>query len=231
MSPTVKQRLRPQRSVSLPPGIINAAMTSRNTVIATWMPWTVVSRSSLMSLIITFMLVPAKLQMNCASASGTSTRRNALDGRPAVPPSATSHLPPHEPGRHSTAGHAEVSAGRPRFCLRTRWRSCRSIMASVRAMGLHPMEVISPGRWNVPPLGRHRTPAGGWRRPRPSTAFLLGTRLPCHPILCRMRFDHPVDHPDDRSGSVGSPLDRRAIQREQARSVWSRPGRRRASGS
>ena len=29
-----------------------------------------------MSVIITFMFEPAKLQMNCARASGTSTRRN-----------------------------------------------------------------------------------------------------------------------------------------------------------
>src|SRR3954451_7685717 len=47
-----------------PPGIISAAITSRKMVIATCTPWTVVSRSSLMSLIITFMLEPAKLQMN-----------------------------------------------------------------------------------------------------------------------------------------------------------------------
>src|SRR4029450_1432887 len=26
--------------------------------------------------------------------------------------------------------------------------------------------------------------------------------LPCHPILYRMRLDHPDDHPDDPSGSV-----------------------------
>jgi hypothetical protein len=43
----------------LPPGIINAAITSRNTVIATCTPCTDVSRSLLMSLIITFMLEPA----------------------------------------------------------------------------------------------------------------------------------------------------------------------------
>ena len=66
----MKQRLRPYRSVSLPPGIISAAMTSRKMVIATCTPWTVVSRSWLMSLIMTFMFEPAKLQMNCASASG-----------------------------------------------------------------------------------------------------------------------------------------------------------------
>jgi hypothetical protein len=52
-------------------------MISRNSVIATWTPCTVVSRSLLMSLIITFMFEPAKLQMNCASASGRSMRRVA----------------------------------------------------------------------------------------------------------------------------------------------------------
>jgi hypothetical protein len=44
-------------------------------------------------------------------------------------------------------------------------------------------------------------------------------------------LDHPDDHPDDPSGCVWIRLDRQAIQPEQARSVWSRPGRRRASGS
>jgi hypothetical protein len=38
------------------------------------------------------MLVPAKLQMNWASASGISTCRNPADGRPALPAAATSHL-------------------------------------------------------------------------------------------------------------------------------------------
>ena len=75
VSPTVKQRLRPQRSDNLLPGIIRAAMTSRNSVIAVCTPWTVVSRSVLMSLIITFMLEPAKLQMNWARARGTSSLR------------------------------------------------------------------------------------------------------------------------------------------------------------
>ncbi len=57
--PAVRQRLRPYRSVSFPPGIINAAITSRNKVMATWTPCTVVCRSVLMSLIMTFMLEPA----------------------------------------------------------------------------------------------------------------------------------------------------------------------------
>ena len=62
--PSVKHRFRPHLSVSLPPGIINAAMTNRKTVMTVCTPWTVVSRSSLMSVIITFMFDPAKLQMN-----------------------------------------------------------------------------------------------------------------------------------------------------------------------
>src|SRR3954464_6864566 len=63
---------------------MSAAMTSRNRVIAICTPWTVVSRSLLMSLIITFMLEPAKLQMNCARASGASTPRIAFVDDPAV---------------------------------------------------------------------------------------------------------------------------------------------------
>jgi hypothetical protein len=83
----VKQRLRPHRSVSLPPGIMRAAITNRNSVIATCTPCTVVSRSALMSVIMTFMFEPAKLQMNCASASGTRIFRNAAEGRPVLTPS------------------------------------------------------------------------------------------------------------------------------------------------
>src|SRR3954463_2721321 len=76
----MKQRLRPKRSVSLLHGIIRIAMTSRNSVIASCTPWTVVSRSSLMSLIMTFMFEPAKLQMNCANASGNRARRSCDRG-------------------------------------------------------------------------------------------------------------------------------------------------------
>jgi hypothetical protein len=87
VSPTVKHRLRPHRSVSFPPGIMSAAMTNKKSVIAICTPSTVVSRSLLMSLIMTFMLEPAKLQMNCASARGRSTLRRAPDGRPTLTPS------------------------------------------------------------------------------------------------------------------------------------------------
>ena len=71
----MKQRLRPQRSVSLLQGIMRTAMISRNSVIVAWTPLTVVSRSSVMSLIITFMFEPAKLHMNWASASGARNLR------------------------------------------------------------------------------------------------------------------------------------------------------------
>src|SRR4051812_42758002 len=71
----VKQRFRPQRSLSLLQGIMRIAMINRNSVIAAWTPCTVVSRSSVMSLIITFMFEPAKLQMNWASASGARKLR------------------------------------------------------------------------------------------------------------------------------------------------------------
>jgi len=75
MRPPRKHRFRPQRSVSLLQGIISTAMISRKRVIVAWTPITDVSRSCVMSLIITFMFEPAKLQMNCASASGRISRR------------------------------------------------------------------------------------------------------------------------------------------------------------
>src|SRR5215831_7847481 len=72
----MKQRLRPQRSVSLLHGIMRMAMIRRNRVMAVCTPLTLVLRSRLMSLIITFMFEPAKLQMNCANASGARIRRD-----------------------------------------------------------------------------------------------------------------------------------------------------------
>jgi hypothetical protein len=59
----------------LPAGVISAAITSKKIVIATCTPCTVVSRSVLISVIMTFMLEPAKLQMNCANASGANIPR------------------------------------------------------------------------------------------------------------------------------------------------------------
>ena len=78
----MKHRLRPQRSVSLLHGIIRIAMISRNRVIAVCTPFTVVSRSWLMSVIITFMFDPAKLQMNWASARGRINLRGDTTARP-----------------------------------------------------------------------------------------------------------------------------------------------------
>ena len=100
--PIVKQRLRPQRSLSLLAGIIRIAMINKNRVIAACTPCTVVSRSSVMSLIITFMFEPAKLQMNWASASGARNLRRETtapaDARsPLNGPLASRPPPPREP--------------------------------------------------------------------------------------------------------------------------------------
>jgi hypothetical protein len=50
-----------------------------------------------MSLIITFMFEPAKLQMNWASAKGMSALRSALENRPVVVCSAMAYPPLFEP--------------------------------------------------------------------------------------------------------------------------------------
>jgi hypothetical protein len=73
-------------------------MTSRNTVIAVFTPSRVVFSDSLMSLIITVMFVPAKLQMNWASASGISALPAACDDRAGTACSVISHQPPVENG-------------------------------------------------------------------------------------------------------------------------------------
>jgi hypothetical protein len=50
-----------------------------------------------MSEIITFMFVPAKLQMNCASASGINIRRSEPGDRATPTPSVTEMLPEFRP--------------------------------------------------------------------------------------------------------------------------------------
>jgi hypothetical protein len=64
-------------------------MISKNRVIVACTPVTVVSRSLVMSLIITFMFEPAKLQMNWASASGARNLRRSA----AAPTMPRSWLP------------------------------------------------------------------------------------------------------------------------------------------
>src|SRR4051794_8448667 len=96
----MKQRLRPQRSVNLLHGIMKIAITSRNSVIVACTPVTVVFRSSVMSLIITFMFEPAKLQMNCARASGASSLRAERGGDAVL----IAHRLPSVAGRGKGAG-------------------------------------------------------------------------------------------------------------------------------
>ncbi len=68
-------------------------------------PWTVVSRSWLMSVIMTFMFEPAKLQMNWARASGISIFRN--DGAMLLLSAALSTTAPRT---RSTGHRASVAA-------------------------------------------------------------------------------------------------------------------------
>ena len=65
-------------SVSLLPGIINAAIVSVKAVIAVWTPLTVVPRSLAILLMATFIVVAAKLHRNCARTSGTSIPPTAV---------------------------------------------------------------------------------------------------------------------------------------------------------
>ena len=105
---------------------------------ATSMPWTVVSRSLLMSLIITFMFEPAKLADELGEARGTGPCR-ALAGRPDVTCSAMVLLPP--------LGPAVVAPG-----LRGRaWNPCGHVAVPLRAAGA----VGQKGR-NVPGPGVDR---------------------------------------------------------------------------
>jgi hypothetical protein len=80
--------------------------------------------------------------MNWARASGTSTCRNALDGRPAEPPSTTSHSPPPNHDASSDTDHAQAvgSASSPLPC---RPSGVPAIDHGASAgEGLHPIEVI-----------------------------------------------------------------------------------------
>ncbi len=56
-------------------------------------PLTSVFRSSLMSAIITFMFEPAKLQMNCASASGRISLLGDIAVRPGTSAALAAMLP------------------------------------------------------------------------------------------------------------------------------------------
>ena len=55
-------------SPSLAPSSMNAAITSVYSVIAVWTPWIVVSRSSTICEIATFMTLESSTMTNCAAA-------------------------------------------------------------------------------------------------------------------------------------------------------------------
>ena len=97
-------------------------MISRNSVIAACTPATVVSRSCVMSLIITFMFEPAKLQMNWASASGArNLRRSEAEVDTAALTRPYAHgasKPPEFPGQKAPA----IESVRSPVELRERFR-------------------------------------------------------------------------------------------------------------
>ena len=76
----------------------------------TWTPWTSVCRSWLMSLIMTFMFEPAKLQMNWASASGTSIFRNDEAGTSQGGTAGHAHAFVPPPPRVRAHGHDHGTA-------------------------------------------------------------------------------------------------------------------------
>jgi hypothetical protein len=116
---------------------------------------------------------------------------------------------------------------RPRPAWRSSWPAPPP--AGWSATGSRPTSArpgcSGPGGWSPEPAS---VAPPSRRAVRPGAKAMS---LPCHPTLCRMRLDHPDDHPDDRSGAVWSRLDRRGIQCGQARSVCSHLVRRRASVS
>src|SRR5687768_17180151 len=108
----MKQTLRPQMSVSLAPGIIRAAIVSVNSVMVVWIPVTEVPRSSAIVLIATFMFDPAKLQMNWARASGSTTAAAAwVPLMPSVRELVTLVLPDGGAGRSRAAAGLPVQGG------------------------------------------------------------------------------------------------------------------------
>src|SRR3954469_7020771 len=109
----MKQTLRPKMSVSLLPGIISAAIVSVNSVMVVWIPVTEVPRSSAIVLIATFMLDPAKLQMNWARAKGRTT---APAASVALMPSVRELVIPILPDRWRARRRSRAAAGLPVQC-------------------------------------------------------------------------------------------------------------------
>src|SRR4029453_3448759 len=63
-----------------------------------------------------------------------------------------------------------------------------------------------------------------------SSRFQIWRWAPTWRVVVSALLDHPFDHSHDPTESYAIRLDRRPVQPEQARSVWSRPDRRRAPG-
>ena len=64
-----------------------------------------------------------------------------------------------------------------------------------------------------------------WEHGEPflAPAELCPNCLPWHPILSRMRLDHPDDHPDDHSGSVWTDGASNVSRLDPSGAVWFEP--------
>ena len=104
-------------------------MISRNSVIAVCTPFTVVFRSSLMSVIITFMFEPAKLQMNWASASGRINLRGDTTGEVAMTASLATRSDARCVSNHIDAFSRQCPRRVPVF-----WRPISRILRMLRPL-------------------------------------------------------------------------------------------------
>src|SRR4051794_36708436 len=81
----VNARLRPRIAPIFPPVIMRDAITNVYSVIAVWMPATVVSTSLATVAIDTFITDESRIITNCAAASVTRTALAAAPAAPSVP--------------------------------------------------------------------------------------------------------------------------------------------------
>jgi hypothetical protein len=124
-----------------------------------------------------------------------------------APPVQAAH-----PGRAS--GHGSVGQGHAP--IKPRW-SARVVMTGGTMHGCQPRSA-TPSVGASPPPAAVIMVSESDHDPKPHTELSVanqalcvrrsGSCLPWHPIIRRMRLDHPFDHPDDPFVSVGSRLDR-----------------------
>jgi len=139
-------------------------MTNKNNVIAVCTPCTVVFRSSLMSVIVTFMFEPAKLQMNWASANGNNARRSTGDIRP--PLTACDAVTTAAPIRYRDG----IGRRRPRLPEPSTRSAMSATLITVTILLVTPARKLErssrAGIWRLLVRGSEPLPFGAARPPR-----------------------------------------------------------------